>query len=149
MERRLPMAILDAEYQFDHHKLVYFFEADRYLLAQPFSPSSPSSSSSFPFLSFSSHPLTLLPLALYFPFPSLPFILILPPSFSSSPNRFIASLTYYYILSPLLYLTSPTQENRFQRVSERSVLIVQDTYLDATGKFRLKLATICKNTKYN
>jgi hypothetical protein len=24
------MAILDAEYQFDHHKLVYFFEADRY-----------------------------------------------------------------------------------------------------------------------
>lgn len=30
IERRLPMAILDAEYQFDHHKLVYFFEADRY-----------------------------------------------------------------------------------------------------------------------
>ena len=26
------MAILDAEYQFDHHKLVYFFEADRYQL---------------------------------------------------------------------------------------------------------------------
>jgi hypothetical protein len=24
------MSILDAEYQFDHHKLVYFFEADRY-----------------------------------------------------------------------------------------------------------------------
>ena len=31
MERRLPMSILDAEYQFDRHKLVYFFEADRYV----------------------------------------------------------------------------------------------------------------------
>ena len=26
---RLPMLILDAEYQFDRHKLVFFFEADR------------------------------------------------------------------------------------------------------------------------
>jgi len=29
MERHLPMIILDAEYQFDRHKLVFFFEADR------------------------------------------------------------------------------------------------------------------------
>lgn len=29
LERGLPMVILDAEYQFDRHKLVYFFEADR------------------------------------------------------------------------------------------------------------------------
>jgi len=29
MEQLLPMTILDAEYQFDRHKLTYFFEADR------------------------------------------------------------------------------------------------------------------------
>lgn len=29
MERRLPMTVLDAEYQFDRHKLIFFFEADR------------------------------------------------------------------------------------------------------------------------
>ncbi len=29
MERDLPLTILDAEYQYDRHKLVYFFEADR------------------------------------------------------------------------------------------------------------------------
>lgn len=28
-ERKLPMSILDAEFQFDRHKLTYFFEADR------------------------------------------------------------------------------------------------------------------------
>lgn len=28
-DRMLPMAILDAEYQFDRHKLTFFFEADR------------------------------------------------------------------------------------------------------------------------
>jgi cell fate regulator YaaT (PSP1 superfamily) len=32
VERRLPMAILDAEYQFDRHKLVFFFEADRLVI---------------------------------------------------------------------------------------------------------------------
>lgn len=29
MEQMLPMTILDAEYQFDRHKLTYYFEADR------------------------------------------------------------------------------------------------------------------------
>eukprot|EP01035_Chromulina_nebulosa_P017322 gene17322-22863_t len=29
VQRKLPMIILDAEYQFDRHKLTYFFEADR------------------------------------------------------------------------------------------------------------------------
>jgi hypothetical protein len=29
LEQRLPMTILDAEYQFDRHKLTFFFEADR------------------------------------------------------------------------------------------------------------------------
>ena len=29
MEQLLPMTILDAEYQFDRHKLTFFFEADR------------------------------------------------------------------------------------------------------------------------
>eukprot|EP01034_Spumella_vulgaris_P023154 gene23154-29347_t len=29
LERALPMVILDAEYQFDRHKLTFFFEADR------------------------------------------------------------------------------------------------------------------------
>jgi len=29
LQRHLPMIILDAEYQFDRHKLVFFFEADR------------------------------------------------------------------------------------------------------------------------
>ena len=27
--RNLPMEIRDAEYQFDHHKLTFYFEADR------------------------------------------------------------------------------------------------------------------------
>ena len=27
--RRLPMSIIDCEYQFDHHKLVFFFTADK------------------------------------------------------------------------------------------------------------------------
>lgn len=27
--RKLPMEIRDAEYQFDHHKLTFFFEADK------------------------------------------------------------------------------------------------------------------------
>lgn len=29
MERRLPMRVLDAEYQFDRHKLTFFFEAEQ------------------------------------------------------------------------------------------------------------------------
>jgi len=29
LEQMLPMSILDAEYQFDRHKLTFFFEADR------------------------------------------------------------------------------------------------------------------------
>jgi len=29
IERQLPMNVIDAEYQFDHHKLTFFFEADR------------------------------------------------------------------------------------------------------------------------
>ena len=28
-QRKLPMQILDAEYQFDRHKLTFYFEADR------------------------------------------------------------------------------------------------------------------------
>lgn len=28
--RLLPMNVIDAEYQFDRHKLTFFFEADRY-----------------------------------------------------------------------------------------------------------------------
>lgn len=28
-QRSLPMKVIDAEYQFDHHKLTFFFEADR------------------------------------------------------------------------------------------------------------------------
>ena len=79
LERRLPMAILDAEYQFDHHKLVYFFEADRYLLVLYFhsQPFLLILSSLFPFIFFSTNPLPLL-LFLAFSFPSRP----VPPLFS-------------------------------------------------------------------
>ncbi|POM72741.1 PSP1 family protein [Phytophthora palmivora] len=31
-QRLLPMNVIDAEYQFDRHKLTFFFEADRYVL---------------------------------------------------------------------------------------------------------------------
>lgn len=30
-QRLLPMNVIDAEYQFDRHKLTFFFEADRYM----------------------------------------------------------------------------------------------------------------------
>lgn len=28
-QRNLPMVVIDAEFQFDHHKLTFYFEADR------------------------------------------------------------------------------------------------------------------------
>ena len=31
-QRLLPMNVIDAEYQFDRHKLTFFFEADRYAM---------------------------------------------------------------------------------------------------------------------
>jgi hypothetical protein len=31
LERGLPMTVIDAEYQFDRHKLTFYFESNRYL----------------------------------------------------------------------------------------------------------------------
>lgn len=35
-QRLLPMNVIDAEYQFDRHKLTFFFEADRCVHFAPF-----------------------------------------------------------------------------------------------------------------